>query len=86
MKAERIVKPFGTGQITIPAEFRRRLKIDGDTLLKLVLRRDSMEIRPLRLEEAEPQGRDYSLEEIEKFIADDKLDARTAARVKELLG
>jgi len=81
----KVVKPFGTGQITIPAEFRRRLKISRDTLLNVVLRKGSIEIRPLRIG-VETSLREYSREEIERFIAEDKLDPRTAAKVKKLLG
>jgi bifunctional DNA-binding transcriptional regulator/antitoxin component of YhaV-PrlF toxin-antitoxin module len=86
MKAERIIKPFGSGQITIPVEFRRRLSIDRDTLLKVTLREESIEIEPLRIGEGESAGRDYSLEEIERFITEDKLDPVIAAKVKKLLG
>ncbi len=86
MKAEKIIKPFGSGQITIPVEFRRRLKIGRDTLLRVTLRGESIEIKPLRISEGEGPGRDYSLEEIDRFIAEDKLDPITAAKVKELLG
>jgi len=85
MKAEKIIRPFGTGQITIPVEFRRRLKIGPDTLLKIILREDGIEVKPLQLEEGERPLRDYSVEEIEQLVADDKLDPLTAAKVKKLL-
>ncbi len=85
MRTERIVRPFGTGQITIPAEFRRVLDIGPDTLLKVTLCEESIEIRPLQLPgEAEPL-REYGSEEIEQFIAEDKLDPATAAKIKKLL-
>jgi AbrB family looped-hinge helix DNA binding protein len=85
MKTERIVRPFGTGQITIPAEFRRLLDIGPDTLLKVTLCEGSIEIRPLELAGQARPLRDYSLEEIEQFIAEDKLDPATATKVKNLL-
>jgi AbrB family looped-hinge helix DNA binding protein len=86
MKTERIVKPFGTGQITIPAEFRRRLGIGLDTLLKLTLTEESIEIRPVWIGEVKEPVREYSREDIERFVVEDKLDPATAAKVRELLG
>lgn len=43
----RIVCPLRRGQLTIPAEFRRRLGIDDDTLLQLTLYEDKIEIVPV---------------------------------------
>jgi AbrB family looped-hinge helix DNA binding protein len=43
----RVVRPLRRGQITIPAEFRRRLGIDDDTLLQLTLQEDKIEIAPV---------------------------------------
>ena len=43
----RIVRPLRRGQLTIPAEFRRRLGIDDDTLLQLTLHEDKIEIVPV---------------------------------------
>lgn len=82
----KLVRPLPKGQITLPVEFRRRLKIDQDTILSLTLREGKIEITPLR---PVPQGealRDYSDEDIERFLAEDRLDAATAARVRRLLG
>lgn len=42
-----IVRPLRRGQLTIPAEFRRRLGIDDDTLLQLTLYEDKIEIVPV---------------------------------------
>ncbi len=42
-----VVRPLRRGQLTIPAEFRRRLGIDDDTLLELTLREDKIEIVPV---------------------------------------
>ena len=44
---ERIIRPLRRGQITIPAEFRRRLGIDDDTLLQLTLQEGKIEITPM---------------------------------------
>lgn len=81
----KVVRPFGTGQITIPAEFRRRLNIGRDTLLNMVLREGRIEISPLKVEASEQNLREYSRAEIDQFVADDKLDPRTAAKVRKLL-
>ena len=43
----RIVRPLRRGQLTIPAEFRRRLGISDDTLLQLTLYEDKIEIVPV---------------------------------------
>lgn len=42
-----IVRPLRRGQLTIPAEFRRRLGINDDTLLQLTLYEDKIEIVPV---------------------------------------
>ena len=46
----RIVRPLRGGQITIPAEFRRRLRMQEDTLLQLTLSEGELRIRPVRVE------------------------------------
>jgi AbrB family looped-hinge helix DNA binding protein len=43
----KIVRPVRSGQITIPAEFRKRLGIESDTLLLISLVADELRIRPL---------------------------------------
>ena len=42
-----VVRPLRRGQLTIPAEFRRRLGISDDTLLQLTLHEDKIEIVPV---------------------------------------
>mgnify|MGYP001138508428 CR=1 FL=1 len=42
-----IVRPLRRGQLTIPAEFRRRLGISDATLLQLTLYEDQIEIVPV---------------------------------------
>jgi len=42
-----VVRPLRRGQLTIPAEFRRRLGISDDTLLQLTLYEDKIEIVPV---------------------------------------
>ena len=43
----RVVRPLRRGQLTIPAEFRRKLGIDDDTLLQLTLQEGKIEITPV---------------------------------------
>ena len=47
----RIVRPLRSGQITIPAEFRKRLCIDQETLLRLTLEAGELRIVPVRVAE-----------------------------------
>ena len=81
-----VVKPLAKGQITIPVEFRRRLNIDADTFLQLTLRGEKIEIVPLRLvPKGEPLPREYSDEEIQHFLEEDKLDPETLTKIRSLL-
>ena len=81
-----IVKPLAKGQITIPVEFRRRLNIGTDTFLQLTLKGEKIEIVPLRLvPKGEPLLREYTDEEIQLFLEEDKLDPETLAKVRFLL-
>ena len=82
----KVVKPLAKGQITIPVEFRRRLNIGPDTFLQLTLKEGKIEIVPLRLV---PEGgallREYTDEEIQRFLEEDRLDPEILAKVRRLL-
>jgi len=81
-----VVKPLAKGQITIPVEFRRRLNIGTDTFLQLTLKGEKIEIVPLHLvPKGEPLLREYTDEEIQLFLEEDKLDPETLAKVRFLL-
>ena len=81
-----VVRPLAKGQITIPVEFRRRLNIGTDTFLQLTLKGEKIEIVPLRLvPKGEPLLREYTDEEIQLFLEEDKLDPETLAKVRFLL-
>ncbi len=86
----KIVRPLAKGQITLPVAFRRRLRIDAQTVLSVTLKGGRIEIVPLRaVPEAETSSggtRDYGTEEIARFLEEDRLDRRTAAKVRRLLG
>ena len=47
----KIVRPLRSGQITIPAEFRQRLGIDADSLLRITLEGGELRIAPVRVTE-----------------------------------
>jgi len=82
----KLVRPLPRGQITLPVEFRRRLKIDAQTILSLTLKDDRVEIVPLRPVPQDASLRDYSRDEIEGFLKEDRIDRATAAKVRRLLG
>ena len=81
----RIVRPQAKGQITIPADFRERLGIDQDTFLQLTVRGSTIEVSPLRLAKEGSALRDFDRSELDAFLKEDKIDAKTAARVRRLL-
>ena len=82
----KVVRPLAKGQITLPIEFRRRLKIDAGTILNLTLKGGRIEIVPLRPVPQEEALRGYAQDEIRRFLKEDRLDWRTAAKVRRLLG
>jgi AbrB family looped-hinge helix DNA binding protein len=47
----RIVRPLRSGQITIPAEFRKRLGITDGTMLQLTLEGGELRLKPLQVTE-----------------------------------
>lgn len=47
----RLVRSLRSGQITIPAEFRRSLGIDENTMLRVTLVDGELSIRPVRVDE-----------------------------------
>ena len=47
----RIVRQRGRGQITIPAEFRRELGIEPETMLAISVEGNELRIKPLHLTE-----------------------------------
>jgi bifunctional DNA-binding transcriptional regulator/antitoxin component of YhaV-PrlF toxin-antitoxin module len=82
----KLVRPLPKGQITLPIEFRRRLKIDDKTILSLSLKGSKIEILPLRLADRGASLREYEADEITRFLKEDRLDRKTADKVRRLLG
>jgi AbrB family looped-hinge helix DNA binding protein len=83
--ATKLVRLQAKGQITLPAQFRRRLNVDEDTILRVTLERGGITITPLRSETTDPPLREYSQADINRFLREDRLDRATAAKVRRLL-
>ena len=79
----KVVKALAKGQVTIPREFRKALKINDETLLTITIVGDHLEISPFLVEKEDL--RRYTEADISRFLDDDKLDAETAGKVRELL-
>lgn len=81
----RLVKPYAKGQVTIPADFRKKLGIDENTILQMELKGSHIEITPLRIVDEDRLLRDHDTSEIEAFLEEDKIDPGTAAKARDLL-
>ncbi|MCX6071563.1 MAG: hypothetical protein NTU91_12030 [Chloroflexi bacterium] len=81
----RIVRAQAKGQITVPAEFRERLGISKSSFLRLTLRGSKIEVSPVQLSGEGADLRDFDRKELDAFLEEDKIDARTAAKVRRLL-
>ena len=46
----KVIRPLRSGQITIPAAFRRALGIDEDTLLRISVKGSELRIEPVSVE------------------------------------
>lgn len=79
----RVVRARAKGQLTIPREFRRALGIGDEALLSVTLVGKHLEVAPYV--SAEKGLREYSEEDVARFLADDRLEPATAARVRRLL-
>jgi len=82
----KIVRLLPKGQITLPIEFRRQLKLGEDALLRLTLTDAGLQVSPVREAPRDIGGREYSAEQIARFLREDRIDRATAAKVRRLLG
>ena len=82
----KVVRLLPKGQITLPAEFRRRLKLEEDTLLRLTLTDAGLQVVPVSEVARDIGGREYSAQQIARFLKEDRIDRVTAAKVRRLLG
>ncbi len=80
-----LVKPLAKGQITIPVEFREQLGITRNSYLKAEVKAGKLVLSPVQLAEEEKYLRSYSEKQIKDFLAADKLDKKTYAKVKRYL-
>jgi bifunctional DNA-binding transcriptional regulator/antitoxin component of YhaV-PrlF toxin-antitoxin module len=69
----RTVRALRGGQITIPAEFRKRLGVTEDTLLQMTLEAGELRVKPVRL--AEPGQGSAWLKELYDYFAPVRAEA-----------
>lgn len=74
-----IIRPLRRGQVTIPTEFRRRLGIGDDTLLKLTLRQGTIEITPVVVS---PAAGNAWARELYRLFADVRRDAENLSEAE----
>ena len=68
-RASKLVRPLRGGQITIPAEFRRKLGITEDTMLRVTLEDEGLRLTPVRMETAEARAGSQWLRELYEYYA-----------------
>ena len=66
-RGTKLVRTRRKGQITIPAEFRRRLGVEEHTLLRVTLERDELRLKPVTVRER-TQGSPW-LRELRDYFA-----------------
>lgn len=76
------VKPTVKGQITIPYKMREKLGINENTLIQIVLEKDSFVSIPVNVESSNDL---YSQSEIDEFLANDEISENDASFYKQLL-
>lgn len=64
----RIVRSLRSGQVTIPAQFRKELGIQPDSLLRITLAQGELRIRPMDLAE-QGQGSPWLKDAYEAFAS-----------------
>jgi bifunctional DNA-binding transcriptional regulator/antitoxin component of YhaV-PrlF toxin-antitoxin module len=80
----KLVTSRSKGQITLPIEFRQRLQIEDNTILRLSLKGSKIEILPLRPVPRKEDLREYAKDDIQAFLREDRLDPETAEKVRRL--
>ena len=82
--SRKIVRSLSRGQVTIPVEFRRKLRIGSGTLLDVSLENNRLIIEPISQDES--SLREYTDAEVSRFLSEDKLSSEVASRIRELIG
>ncbi len=80
----KVIRALPKGQITIPGEFRKALGIGPETLLSVSLVKGHLEIS--LLDQHADGLRRYTAGDIERFLAEDRLDQETVRKVRALIG
>lgn len=83
-----ILKPLAKGQVTIPAAFRRALKLDQSTVFRADLRDRGIFLQPISTSANQWEDqylRDFSDQEVTNYIAADRMDPKLAKAVKRYL-
>ena len=78
----KVVKTQSKGMVTIPVEYREKLGIDANSLLKVELIDNGVMFMKINYELEETEI--YSDAQIKKWMKADKLDAGTAKKLKKL--
>lgn len=78
-----IIKPLAKGQITIPISLRKQLGIKENTLLQAELKEDGIFLKPISLDWKEKYIRQFSDEEVNEWLKEDKLDKETLQKLKK---
>lgn len=73
----KIVRPLRSGQVTIPAEFRKQLGITEHSFLQLTLAEGELRLRPVRVQEAQPSS--AWLEDLYRRFAPVREEARQSS-------
>lgn len=80
-----IIKSLSKGQITIPASFRQALGIKGKTFFQAEIKDEGVFLKPLQTDWEEKYIRDFTDEEINEWLEEDKLNRRTLKKLKYYL-
>jgi len=79
------VQPTPRGQVTLPIGIRRTLAIDPSTLLDVSVERGRVVLSPVRPSVSGKQVRRYSDDEVQEFLAADRLTADEQRFIQQLL-
>lgn len=79
------IRPTVKGQVTLPVAVRRQLRVTPETLLDVSVENEKIVLRPIYLNEVDVDTRIYTSEEIDEFLAADKISAEDAAFFKQIL-
>jgi bifunctional DNA-binding transcriptional regulator/antitoxin component of YhaV-PrlF toxin-antitoxin module len=83
MSPTKVVRTQAKGMVTIPVEFREKLGIAEDSLLQAELTNKGVLF--VKLEYPNSDTAFYSDKEIEEWLEDDKLDAKSVKKLELLL-